>query len=183
MTFVEIQFLDVGQGDGTLIVCPEGETILVDLGSKKNAEVAGVDAVTYLKAKLEELRQIRHLANPTIDYLMLTHADGDHCNQLPSLLAAFKSPLLPLVISNVVIGGFATEYPDTIQKLILNSHSANGTLTVFGDEVHDPVGTPRWKFSGNTVKLYLLCANYPRQREGRKNPKSLVLMLEHFGRK
>jgi competence protein ComEC len=183
MASLEIQFLDVGQGDGTLIVCPLGETILVDFGSKKNANIAAGDAITYLVAVLELLRKDRRLVNPTIDYLMLTHGDGDHCNQLQTLLAAYNTRLLPLVISNVVIGGPITDYPQEVRTLILNSHSNNGTLTVFGNQVHDPVGTPRWQFSDNTVKLYLLSANYPSLNAEAKNPKSLVLMLEYARRK
>ena len=43
---LELQFLDVGQGDGTLIICPNGNRmILVDLGSKGGKTAAQKAAI------------------------------------------------------------------------------------------------------------------------------------------
>jgi len=56
-----VHYIDVGQGDATLIVAPTGETMLIDAGERG-------EAAEYLeKHKIE-----------TLDYLVFTHYDFDH---------------------------------------------------------------------------------------------------------
>jgi len=59
-----VHFIDVGQGDCTLIITPEGETMLIDTGedSQSNTVIAYLD-ICGVK---------------TIDYLVLTHPHSDH---------------------------------------------------------------------------------------------------------
>jgi len=56
-----VHYIDVGQGDATLIVAPTGETMLIDAGERG-------DAAEYL-----EKHKIK-----TLDYLVFTHYDFDH---------------------------------------------------------------------------------------------------------
>lgn len=56
-----VHYIDVGQGDATLIVSPTGETMLIDAGERG-------DAADYLKK----------LNIKTLDYLVFTHYDFDH---------------------------------------------------------------------------------------------------------
>lgn len=59
---MEVHFLDVGQGDSTLIVCGE-HAMLIDAGDDSK----GTQIQNYLqKQKIEKL-----------DYLVLTHPDAD----------------------------------------------------------------------------------------------------------
>ncbi len=69
-----VHFIDVGQGDATIIEFPDGKTMLIDSG--------GEDC-TYL------LRYIRALKIKTFDYLMLTHPDTDHCGGLDDVLSLY----------------------------------------------------------------------------------------------
>ena len=67
---LRIHFLDVGQGDATLIELPDGKTLLLDGGGESTG--AGKTILRYLNA----------LDIDTIDYLVVSHADSDHCGGL-----------------------------------------------------------------------------------------------------
>ncbi|GHF49742.1 DNA internalization-related competence protein ComEC/Rec2 [Deinococcus metalli] len=75
----DIVFLDVGQGDGTLIRVP-GLTILVDAGGSVGSDydVGGKAVVPALRA----------LGVRTLDVAVATHADTDHIEGLASVLRA-----------------------------------------------------------------------------------------------
>lgn len=60
----QVSFIDVGQGDATLLELADGKNMLIDCGPKS----AGDELISYLKE-----RQIQ-----TIDYFLITHADADH---------------------------------------------------------------------------------------------------------
>lgn len=65
-----IYFIDVGQGDSTLIVTRSGKTILIDGGgSDSNYDIGKNVLIPYLLD-----RRIK-----TIDYAMISHFDSDHC--------------------------------------------------------------------------------------------------------
>lgn len=72
---IEFSFIDVGQGDSTLVECPNGQNILID-GGKRNA---GARVVKYLKG-----RGIRK-----IDLMIATHPDADHVGGLPAVINNF----------------------------------------------------------------------------------------------
>ncbi len=61
---LEIHHLNVGQADSTLILTPNGKTILIDAGTQS----AGQKIVSYLKKA----------GISTIDRLIITHAHADH---------------------------------------------------------------------------------------------------------
>ena len=71
---LEVHFIDVGQGDATLIKAPGGKTMLVDGGPNS----AGKDVVAYLKAK----------GVKSLDYVVATHPDADHIGGLIDVLKA-----------------------------------------------------------------------------------------------
>ena len=64
---LKIYFIDVGQGDSCLIITPRNKKILIDGGEGKPEVV-----LSYLLD-----RRIK-----TIDYIMISHFDSDHCNGL-----------------------------------------------------------------------------------------------------
>lgn len=67
-----VHFIDVGQGDATLITTPHGRAILVDtggvMGDANDFDIGDRVLVPYLK----------HYGVLTLDYLFLTHGHQDH---------------------------------------------------------------------------------------------------------
>ena len=84
---MRVHFIDVGQGDCTLVELPDGKTMLVDGGN--TSEQTATTVMRYLNAL--------HIEN--IDYLVITHADTDHCGGLAKILQykTFKRAFLPVV--------------------------------------------------------------------------------------
>lgn len=72
---MKIHFIDVGQGDCTLLQTPDNRNILVDAGGKDTAE----DVVQYLKRQ----------GVSRIDLLVITHPHDDHIGGLPRVLEEF----------------------------------------------------------------------------------------------
>lgn len=86
-----VNFIDVGQGDSTLIEFPNGETCLIDGGPRSSSE----DLIDFLKTRKIE----------KIDYLIGTHPHEDHIGGLPEVLKNFKveKVYLPNKTANTVI--------------------------------------------------------------------------------
>ncbi|SFJ43333.1 competence protein ComEA helix-hairpin-helix repeat region [Halobacillus dabanensis] len=72
MDDLEVHFIDVGQGDSTLIESPSGKTILIDGGRKS----AGEEIVDYLASS----------GIDSIDIMVATHPDADHIGGLIDVL-------------------------------------------------------------------------------------------------
>ena len=72
---VKVHFLDVGQGDATLIDCGETE-VLIDGGDNS----AGKTLVSYLTPYIDG----------KLDYIIATHPDADHVGGLDAVLEAFE---------------------------------------------------------------------------------------------
>ena len=71
---MEVHFIDVGQGDCTLITC-DGQSLLIDTAD----ESKGTAIQSYLrKQNIEKL-----------DYLILTHPDSDHIGGAPVIITKF----------------------------------------------------------------------------------------------
>jgi beta-lactamase superfamily II metal-dependent hydrolase len=72
---LQMHFMDVGQGDATLLVTPGGETVLFDNGVCKHCSLP----VSYL----------RKIGVTQIDYLVTSHYHDDHIGCTREVLAAF----------------------------------------------------------------------------------------------
>ena len=75
---LEIHFLDVGQGDSTLILTPKGNSILIDGGGSETGsfDVGEKILLPYLLDR----------GVTKIDYMMISHFDSDHVGGLFSIL-------------------------------------------------------------------------------------------------
>lgn len=71
---LRMHFIDVGQGDSTLIELPDGKIALIDGGD--NFDGAAKAVLRYLNA----------LDIKVIDYLFVSHSDADHCGSLAEVL-------------------------------------------------------------------------------------------------
>ena len=74
-------FLPVGQGDSTLIVAPNGQSLLVDCGSQ-----VGDDPPRAAKEVVLPFLAMQGIKR--LDYIAVTHPDSDHYNGLPEVIAA-----------------------------------------------------------------------------------------------
>ncbi len=84
---LEIQFLDVAQGDATLIVTKERKRILIDGGGSESYDVGSNVIKPYLLKKKIKL----------LDYVIISHMDTDHCKGVFTIMEELK-------VKNVVIG-------------------------------------------------------------------------------
>lgn len=86
-----LHFIDVNQGDSTFIEFPNGETSLIDAGSRG----AGDKVVSYLN----------NLGVKKIDYLIATHPHEDHIGGLPKVIRNFdiSKVYMPDKTSNTLI--------------------------------------------------------------------------------
>jgi competence ComEA-like helix-hairpin-helix protein len=73
---MKVHFINVGQGDSSLIVSPNGKTMLIDGGDRG----AGDEVVSYLN----------QLGIYTIDLMVSTHPDEDHIGGLIDVLQQVK---------------------------------------------------------------------------------------------
>ncbi|TWH48746.1 DNA internalization-related competence protein ComEC/Rec2 [Sporomusa sp. KB1] len=85
-----VHFIDVGQGDATLIITPHGQAVLVDTGGtmgESDFDIGARVVAPYLK----------HYGVRAIDYLILTHGHQDHAGGAAGVASAIRvaNVLLP----------------------------------------------------------------------------------------
>ena len=91
---LEINFIDVGQGDSTLISV-SNKTILIDGGGSSYGETFDVGEQTLFPYLLD--RGIK-----TIDYVIVSHFDSDHCQGLNFVMENMK-------VKNAIISSLGQE--------------------------------------------------------------------------
>lgn len=80
---LKVYFIDVGQGDCSLVISPYGKKILIDGGGSKEVSNFDVGENTILPFLL-------HKGVTNIDIVMISHFDADHCNGLISILESIN---------------------------------------------------------------------------------------------
>ncbi len=98
-----VHFLDVGQGDCTLIHFPDGKTVLLDTG--RNTDVS----TSFVNQFLSKFNVKK------IDYLILSHPDNDHIGGTLSILDNFDVGLIYL--PNVLQPQFFELYNQILQRI------------------------------------------------------------------
>jgi beta-lactamase superfamily II metal-dependent hydrolase len=76
---LQIHYMDVGQGDGAVLISPEGQVVLFDDGVYKNCD----KPVAYLQ----------QLGVTGIDYHIASHYHADHIGCAPEVFAAYPLTL------------------------------------------------------------------------------------------
>ena len=148
---LELHFINVGQGDSTLIVCPNGDRVLVDLGSVGGLNNQKKKAVAkYIKDRLADP------SNPRLDVLVITHPDRDHYNLIEKSLGDVE-------VGQVIIGGSIGQYTvGNFNSDFLQDFQSAGTLVSPPASTSDPEGTPSLLFEcGPAVNIWILAANVP----------------------
>lgn len=185
-----VQFLDVGMGDGTLVqVNPSGkiwdQLILVDFGEKrtqfKNPYKEAIQYLVETIAANSELRDAPPVPGvPFVDYLILTHPDGDHYNKLPELISA-DYPGFPgkkLHFGEVFFSGEAAEYGTLLTKDLAGLVKKK-PIAPLPEGYHSPIvgTTVTPTFTCGPVKGYFLSSNWPSRNSKLTNRKSIVTKL------
>lgn len=79
-----VSYINVEQGDSTLIQTPEGKTILIDCGNSYEFS-KGSKKIVFDAAERYIVPYLRHQGINKIDVLVLTHPDSDHIGGYQSL--------------------------------------------------------------------------------------------------
>ncbi len=77
-----VTFLDIGQGNATLIEFPHGHVVLLDGGGTRSEKFNVGEAVIAPYLWKKRIRRINDV--------VISHPDMDHCNGLPFILTQFK---------------------------------------------------------------------------------------------
>lgn len=94
-----LHIIDVNQGDCMLLELPDGKTMLIDGAKKSNTIADGI--LDYLMSDKIGLKDAD--GKVTLDYVVLTHTDADHCGSLDDVIKSSKIDVLnvyrPLIMS------------------------------------------------------------------------------------
>ena len=165
---LEIHFIDIGEGDSTLVVCPNKKTILVDSGSLPPVRIDTVR--DYILRKLDRYER-------NIDTLVITHPDHHHYNLLPEVLHQIP-------ITRLLMVGERLDYSSGFQKwLRVNSDPKNSqalikNITVLDSNAFTPSQSSSKLIDCGEAKVYILAAGI-QAKASRRNAMSIVLMIRH----
>ncbi len=84
-------FLDVGQGDATLVMLPDGRAFLVDAGGLPAAPLQDpIDGPVFDIGERVVSRALRAFGVRALDTFVLTHADPDHIGGARAVVRSFR---------------------------------------------------------------------------------------------
>ena len=102
---VAVHFIDVGQGDATLVITPHGRAVLIDtggtVGDSNRFDIGERVVVPYLK----------HQGITALDFLILTHGHQDHAGGAAAVASA-------VTVKNVIVA--PEQFTDSIKALLRN---------------------------------------------------------------
>ena len=160
---LRMHFIDVGQGDCTLIELPDGKTMMIDGGNGEKDNSTAI--IRYLKA----------LNIGRLDYLVLTHVDSDHCGGLDD------------VMSYVSVG--TIYYPEEPNAAI-NSEYAQFYEKLSGSSCEKEYNRQGIKLTSSSqsyayefVWIWPYGSDNPNADKWVSNEKSAVISLEYVGKK
>jgi competence protein ComEC len=187
MTF---QFLDVGMGDGTLVIMgntPATQQLaLIDLGVQPYTKfkVGAKDTMVYLVDTISAISKERGKEYPYLDHLFITHPDQDHYNLIMTLIKELYDGygLKDLKIGALTYGGAKGLYKGEIERIsphVVDKSSIfdRPSLDYSKVDAIEHSVEPNWRFASDEIKVYLLNVNYPSVTATAPNPLSLCLMF------
>ncbi len=157
---MEIHFIDVGQGDSSLIVCPNGSTILIDAGSTADASPSQVR--DYLVDVIEPL-------GLDIDHLVVTHPDTDHYNLIEDLLEGIP-------VGRAYYVGTRSDYRYPSLYDWVRTEPGTSKRLQFSD--FDSAGRPSVEMDCGDADVWVLAASVSAPHSW-KNAMSVVLMIRY----
>ena len=148
---LDVVFLDVGQGDATLVTTPDGSAVLVDAGVKTPFSDQGERTV---------VPHLQRFGVERLDALVLTHADADHIGGAAAVLRA------------VSVGRLVTNGHGGQTRLWAE-------LRALADSLGVPVVAARAGDTLAVDPAVRLRVLGPARRHGDANEASVVLHLQH----
>ncbi len=119
---MRLHFLSVGQGESSIVELPDGKVMLIDGGPSEDESQKTI------------LRYLNALSIDTIDYLVVTHTDADHCGALQTVVEqkTVLNAYLPGTYDSTdrVYAGFYT----ALAKTTCLRQKASRRVVVSGDE-------------------------------------------------
>ncbi len=100
---LQVHFFDVGQGDASLVITPDGKTVMIDAGPNSDQD----RLLSYLEA----------LKIKTIDYMIFTHPHEDHIGGGDAVIDQYSV--------GTVIMPDASSSSSTFEKLLLTIDKKN----------------------------------------------------------
>ncbi len=182
---LSVYYLNVGQGDSILTIFPDGKTLLID-GGDTNSEIANTITQTFEKLNLK-----------TLNYVVLTHTDADHCGSLDNAISAVENVqtiYTPKIKSNDYDLGLSTDY-FKIETVVYNNFvKASKNATYIEDGQRKPsklVFLEDEIVIEDTAKTYrfsMFCRNDAYYKAMTKNNEQIndvspISILEYNGRK
>jgi len=151
---LDCTFISLGHGLSVFIETPEGRTVLYDAG-RLGVPEAGARSI----AAVIWSRGYTHL-----DAVVLSHADADHYNALPTLLEQFS-------VGEIYVSPYMFEQESSALARLKQAIEASGAKLrsmATGDQIAFP------------SSLKIRCLHPPRgQPQGSDNANSIVLSVEH----
>lgn len=154
---LEITMLDVGQGECIFMEFPTGECILLDAGS--------MDVKRLYEKRLEPFFKAR--AVERLDYIIISHADADHCSAVEDILQAESRIDVGCLVLPAVNGE-----DNNLKKLFALAHNRGCTVKTLGRGDNIKVG-----------EAVFYCLNpdfYEYYTEDKRNDSSIVLLMKYF---
>ena len=161
---LQIDFLDVGQGDAALVTFPDGRTLLIDGGGRINYRSSEDGEEPFMRdvrgigeAVVSEFLWYRGLSR--IDHILATHADADHIQGLTDVAKNFQ-------IGSAVFGRMPADDPDYAdlaevlrRRRISSTNIFRGDVLRFGDVnievLYPPASDDLYAVSANDNSIVL----------------------------
>lgn len=151
---LELYFIDVGQGDGVLIVTPDGRHLLIDGGYKRAAQPTGKNAADFVDWKF-----VRELGRQDIvlDAMIASHNDADHYGGLWDLLNPAPESRKELKARSVTVKEFYTAgvswLRSTSKTRFLGRTRKVGKLSHLMDLLDSRARAEDWLLDGAPLRL------------------------------
>ena len=183
---LSVYYVDVGQGDCTVISLPDGKTIIIDGGENNKKTETAIDS--FIAETFTDFKYF--------DYAILTHPDSDHCGSLDYALEKYPArvsyrPNVEAVGTNAnptVDPGKADLSPGAVTKntaayakciTAMYAENADFTPTVY---VTDPADENQTISGGEGDDYYSLTFFSPLSKDySNWNDYSPIMILEYRG--
>lgn len=156
---LELYFIDVGQGDGVLIVTPERKHILIDGGYTREMQAHGKSAADFVDWKFFKEYGMNTIE---LDAMISSHCDADHYGGLWDLLNNKKANELDtssITVKNFYHAGVSWWTNGEERSLGKSENGALKTLLSDNNSVNDGLnGTAGYKLQGQWSE-FLKCVS------------------------